>query len=157
MTTRTLPSGDILSFQWIPPQMEEIHFTRRPSPQKPVWRSGYRPRAIFVDGSMVLGLSVSGTNFDDFGRNWTLQVDEDRLGDAGVALEPPCGHQLIWQAVDSWNNRGSARMALGRLVSRTILDVSGGHGLNWQALEWPWNFLVDISWPDKSWNFGIVD
>ena len=51
--------------------------------------------AAVVNGRMVLGLSVSGTNFDDFGRNWTLQVDEDRLGDAGVALEPPCGHQLI--------------------------------------------------------------
>ena len=44
---------------------------------------------------MALGLSVSGMNFDGVGRNWTLQVDEDRLGDAGVALEPPCGHQLI--------------------------------------------------------------
>ena len=47
-----------------------------------------------VNGRTALSLSVSGTNFDDFGRNCTLLVDEDRLGDAGVALEPPPGHQL---------------------------------------------------------------
>ena len=43
----------------------------------------------------------------------------------GLVLSPPVG-PVAWLLV-SWS--------LGLLVSWTILDVSGGHGLNWQALE----------------------